>query len=67
MKLSEIVKNLENTIAGKVALRDSYQECISEENRGSSNFYALNAAIQFINLNIKELKDILTAVKSVKQ
>ena len=66
MKIEQLVKNLENTIDGKVALRNSYQEYISEENRGSSNFYALNAAIQFINLNIKELKDILTAVKSVE-
>lgn len=66
MKLSEIVKNLENTIAGKVTLCDSYQECITEENRGSINFYVKKAAIQIINLNIKELEDILTAVKSVE-
>jgi len=66
MKLNEIVKNLENTIAGKVALRDSYQECIAEENRGSSNFHVMKAAIQFINLNIKELNMILNDVKSVE-
>ncbi len=63
MTISTVITNLKNTIAGKEKLLFEYKEATEMFGSDVINIVAMKASIQFIEVNIAELKRILADVE----
>ena len=61
MNLQIVAENLRNTIAGKERLYQSY--CSDKDYASMAEVYVINAKLEFIQINIDELKRILKDVE----
>ena len=61
MNLQTVITNLKTTIAGKERLYQSY--CSDKDYASMAEVYVINAKLEFIQINIAELKAILKDVE----
>jgi hypothetical protein len=61
MNIQTVAENLRNTIAGKEATLEEYQQVFKFAARGED--MALYATVEFLKINISELKRILQDVE----
>lgn len=61
MNIQTVRDNLKNTIAGKERLYQSY--CSDKDYASMAEVYVINAKLEFIQINIDELKRILADVE----
>jgi hypothetical protein len=64
MGINTIIENLDNTIAGKIALRTSV-DARARSTGGASGLVA-SVTVQFLDANIEELECIRNALVSVR-
>jgi hypothetical protein len=61
MNIQIVAENLRNTIAGKERLYQSY--CSDKDYASMAEVFVINAKLEFIQINIDELKRILQDVE----
>ena len=63
MNISTVANNLRNTIAGKEAMLDSHKRYLRSTGTSGPENTAIYATVQFLEVNIDELKRILQDVE----
>ena len=67
MNIQTVKTNLENTIAGKEAMLASHQAYLRSSGTSGGENMAIHATVEFLKVNIDELRHILQDVESVDQ